>query len=808
MESPWKELRLSARSLIKHPGFTLPVIVVLAVGFGANTMVFTVLHSVLLEPLPFSEPDRLAYVWTRNAEQDSEEQVSAPDMEDLRKTGAFTEIAAFGPWGLTMTAAEDPERIPTLAATPNLFHVLGVRPLHGRTFSPEEGIDGQDRVVVLSYPFWKSRFGGDSGVVGRTIELDEEPYVVIGVLPPEMAFPSNQVGFWKPLVMETDPEERASRWLHVIGRLASGISPELADQMAAALSEGLAREYPETNRGWSLEAAPLHGAFVGKPRTALLFLQLIVGFVLLIACVNVANLLLARAESLRFEFAVRNALGASRGAQLSRLFAESFLLCLTGAALGLLIAWSGLRWLLTLVPRSLDAGDFSEVAGHAFPRFEQVAIDGNVLAASLLVLLATTVVFGLAPFIHSQRRDVRGPLAGGEDGQHQWLVRRGLVVAQVTLALALLIGAGLLLRSLAATLSVSPGFDPRGVLTMQASIGQIRDPIRRIQVLAEMHQEIEALPDVEAASFDGALPFTNVDVETEFRPLETEGADNPVASARLHTIGPNYFRTLRIPMRKGRAFDERDSLGKPLVVIVNEELARRYWPGRNSVGRRIVFIGAEEHPFEVVGVVADTHQEGLDIAVVPEIYTNFAQQAPRTVTFAVRATAGNPSGLTSAVKARLREVVPGLAIRHVFPLTTLVGDSTTDRRFVTLLTGLGAGLALLLAITGIYGMIAYSAAERSHELALRLALGAQRREIFRKVIGEGFRLGLAGVVLGLILALFLNRILRSLLFGVSATDPMIFLVVPLLLVAVACLAALPVARKATRLDPASALRYD
>lgn len=805
MRFSFSGLRTSARSLVRDPAFTLPVVILLGIAIGTNAAMFAFVDGILLEPLPLRQPERLVLIWAESA-SDDKMRMSAPDLVDLERSSyVFEALAAFAPWGLTLTEGDDPERIATLAATPNLFQVLGVEAEQGRTFGPQDASVEDEPVVVLSHRFWRTRLAS-AEVVGKRIELDERPHRVLGVLPPEMTFPTSQAALWIPLGVESFGEQRDARWLQVVGRLAEGRSRVEASEELAAIATGLAAEHPATNRGWTLRLESLHEMQVRAVRPGLLALQGAVLLLLLIACINLASLILARGESRRQELAVRASLGASLGTLSAQLALEGLLLAAAGGALGLFLARLLLRGMLQLIPRDLAEGAFENVAGQAFPRLEEVAIGPGTWLFTLGLSLAIAALLTLVPLRGFRRSNLRSSLVGeAYGGPRGRALRRALVVAEIALALALLVGSGLLIRSFWSVLEVDPGFEPEGVLTMELSVGRFRDAEQRARIIEQLLDNVATLPGVEEVGFSTTLPFTQVDWEIEYSlPEAPPGADGERTTALYHAASPGYFSALRIPVLEGRPLAARDRVDAPPVVVINRTLARRHWPGKSPVGRRIA-LPDESEAFEIVGVVGDTYQRGLDVPVAPEIFTSFAQRPPRFMKLAIRGHSAEPEGLIEPVKEKLREVLPALPVRNARPLAQLVSESTADRRFSAALAGQFALVALVLALIGVYSVLSYLVLERRRELGLRMALGATHGQVRMLVLREGLTLAALGAAGGVFLALSIGRLLRGLLYGVEAADPLTFTVIVLLLVAATLIATYLPARRATRLEPRSVL---
>ncbi len=819
METLWQDLRYSARMLVKNPGFTLIAVITLALGIGATTAIFSVVNGVLLRPLDYHDPQQIVTLLHKGRSP-----VSPANFMDLRASSqSFELMAAAEAWGGTLASDDRPEAVSGLRMGDGLFDLLGVQPLLGRTLRAEDFEPGKDHVLVLSHKLWQRAFGGDPSVVGRPLALSGEPYTVVGVMPPQFQFPpfwSTRAELWAPLDLSNRATSRGGNSLRVFARLKPGASRTQAQAEIDAINIQLAHAYPDQNTGLDIRVDPLNEKVVGNVRPALLILSGAVGFVLLIACANVACLLLARAATRQKETAVRVALGATRRRILRQLLTESLLLSLCGAAVGILVAEWGVELLTALL--SGNSSSFSV----RLPRLNEVKIDAGTLGFTFTVSLVTSVLFGLAPALSASKPDLNQVLkesGRGTTGGRRRL-RETLVVAELALALVMLIGAGLLMTSFVRLQSVDPGFNPQKLLTMTTSLAgasQYVGPAREA-FYQQLTDRLTALPGVESASAVNHLPLAGdvwgTTLAIEGRPLAAPG-ESIVAAFRVSR--PDYFRTMGIQLSAGRDFTQRDTPEAPGVVILNETLARRYWPAEDPLGKRITLDdprGTTKTPewLTIVGMVKDVKQESWTDAPSNEIYLPFQQSGGfysgvarqfTSMTIVVRTTV-EPRGLAAAVQDTVRTFDRAMPVSNVMSMEQVIADALWQPRFNLQLIGLFAGLALVLAAIGLYGVMSYSVAQRTHEVGLRMALGAQRADVITLVLRQGMKLTVVGVALGLFASVALTRLMANLLFGVSATDPRVFGVIALILVGVALLACIVPAHRATRVDPMVALKYE
>jgi predicted permease len=803
LEDLWHDLRFGARMLLKKPGFTLIALLTLALGIGANTAIFSIVNGVLLKPLPYEQPDQLVQLW--EAPRVGALGAASPGafLDWKEQSTSFESLSLLHNTDLNLTGEGEPERISGVKMSAGGLQILRARPMLGRVFAPDEDQPGREKVIVLTHRLWQRRFGGDTNIVGRSIQLSDQGYTVIGVLPPGF-LPWDEPEFIIPSsVASEDANRRDAHWLNVFGRLKPGLTVEQARAEVNALSARLKPLYPAYKKNFVVNIAPMQELMTGDIKPILLLLLGAVGFVLLIACANIANLLLARALARQREMAIRAALGASRWRVIRQLLTESVLLALTGALLGLLLAF----W-------SVDA--LSHLTGVHLPRAQEVGLDLRVLGFALCVSLLSGLAFGLAPAVQASKPDLNETLkerGRGSQGSARNGVRSSLIVSEVALALILLIGAGLLLNSFFRLTNVPPGVNPKNALTMQISLPDKKYPNveRRAAFYQQTLERIENIPGIEAAGVTRTMPLAGSSPSTFFSIVGRPGQPESGYLTDFDFCTPGYFQAAGIPVRTGRLFEQSDRPGAARVVLINETLARQYFPNEDPLGKLIhleTFTGKIDEGWEIIGIVGDVRQRGQTQNVRPCVYRPQAFSFGGSDGHLVIRTTGASMAIAESVRKAILEVDPSQPVANVRTMEDVLGASVAQRRFITMLLGGFAATSLLLAAIGLYGVIAYGVSQRTHEIGIRIAMGAQARDILQLVVWHGMKLALIGVGLGLIGSLVLTRLLKTLLYGVSATDPATFALIALSILGVALLACYLPARRATKVDPVVAIKYE
>ena len=815
------DLRCALRQLVKSPGFTAVAILTLALGIGACTAVFSLVNALLIRPLPYKAPEELVLLWQKFSAQGLDQiPVSAPEYLDYEKqTTSFEQIAAFDYTDLNLTAGDMPERIQGAVVTPSLFPLLGVAPIRGRVFTNDEFGEGRDGVVILSGRLWQRRFNSDPNLVGKEIALNGRNFTVVGIMPAKFQFPlplfgiqggtfAGPVDIWKPIAFTKDElGSRGSRSYGVIGRLKNRVSSAQAQAEIDTIHANWLKQFPDNYNpdvrfGGTLY--PLHEQVVGEMRTALFILLTAVGVVLLIVCANLTTMLLARAGVREREFAIRVALGASRLQLLRQVLCESVQLALIGGVAGTLLAMWGLDLLRV-------------IGAQTVPRLAEANIDVRVLLVMLIVSVATGIVFGIIPALASGNPELTEALKeggrGATTGAPRNRVRNALVVVEVAMALVLLVSAGLLVKSFVRLQDVHPGFNPRNVLTAELSLPLLKYPRGKpvIDFYADVVRRVRAIPGIESAGMTSILPLSGSNSDNSFH-IEgrSEMQTKVYPDEEVRAITPDYFRVLQVPLIEGRFFTEADTADAPGVVIVNQAMAKKYWPGENALGKRINFGDADPQKikwFTIVGVVTNIHHQGLDIDPKPEFYLPHSQRPYRGMILAVRS-AQDPRSVIATLRKGIQAIDPEQPLANVRTLEMVASESIAPRRLSVFLLGTFASIAMLLAAVGLYGVISYLVVQRTHEIGVRMALGAQRSDVLRLMMGHAMRLVLIGAAIGLAIAFVSSRALQAMLYKVGAFDFPTFAAVTFALVAVALLASYIPALRATRADPMIALGHE
>ncbi|HEX4948284.1 MAG TPA: ABC transporter permease [Blastocatellia bacterium] len=814
MQTLWHDLRYGFRLLLRKPAFTAVAILALALGIGANTAIFSVVNAILLRPLPYPEPERLVQLNHNYPQINLKASVSAFGYTIYKEQAkAFEQIAAVSGSSLNLTGSGEPEQLQAMTVTASFFPLFGADAARGRVFLPEEEQDGRNRVAVLSDALWTRRFGANPNLVNQTITLNGENYTVIGVLPASFQF-GREFGrvpdLFVPLTFtpqQLSPNNLNNEYLSVFGRLRAGLTVQQAQAEMDTLADNVLKQYaPQmTRQQWNLLLQPLNELVVGDVRFALWVLLGAVGLVLLIACANVANLTLARAADRQREMAVRAAMGARRGRVVRQLLTESVLLAVIGGVLGLGLA----AWGVSLL---------SQLSQIQIPRVHEVGLDWRVLFFTLGVSVLTGIAFGLVPALQASRSDLHDVLKeGGRTGQSgaRGRLRSVLIVAEMALALTLLVGAGLLMRSFWRLQQVSPGFQPQGVLSLMVSLPshKYKEPPQRANFFEQLLPQLRALPGVQTVGASSVIPMSGTNSSGSF---SIEGRQVPQGQSIPHgdrwMAAGDYFETMKIPLVRGRYFNAQDTANSLSVAVIDETMAKKYWPNEDPLGKRIGILGEgtpqEPKWREIVGIVGHAKHRNLEGESRVQYYLPYAQRPTTSNMFLVLRTAGDPTSIAGAVRNTVRNLDKELPVFRVTTMEQLVADSMAQRRFTLWLLGIFAVTALLLAAVGLYGVLAYSVSQRSHEIGIRMALGAQSRDVQKMVVGQGMKLVLLGTGIGLVGAFMLMRLMGSLLFGVGAADPVTYVVIAALLASVALLACWIPARRATKVDPMIALRYE
>ncbi|MGI8655947.1 MAG: ABC transporter permease [Pyrinomonadaceae bacterium] len=813
MNTLWQDVRFAVRMLWKNPGFTVVAIFTLALGIAANTTIFSAIDALLLKPFAFRDMPRIVNVFETIPALDMQTGSVAPAIFlDIRnQITAFESIAATSGWSANLTENERPERITGATVTPGFFEVLGIEMKMGRSFAAEEEQTGRDPVVILSDALWRRRFNSEPNIIGRIVKINERNFTVAGIAPPEANYPRGNVEMWTPFIFDKeDTADRESHYMRVVGRLKPNASVEQATSELNGLAQRLAAQYPQTNEGRGLRAMNFLESETRGPRPYLIIMLGACGFVLLIACANVANLLLLRAAERRHEIAIRLTLGASRFRVVRQLLTESLLLAIAGGALGLLLS----VWSVDALRAGMPANFAKFVSG-----WSNLGIDWRVFGFTMLLSLVTGVVFGLVPALQASKTNLNealkegGRSSGAQSGRGRNRTRSLLVVTEVALSLVLLVGAGLMMRSFVKLINVDPGFNARGALTFGVALPRLKYPKdeERVNFQKRFLERLETLPGLTNAAAINNLPLGFDNSDTGFwRDGEPTPAPGQTPLAYIQVGSLNYFKTMEIPLLEGRNFDTRDTAEATPVLIISRALAQKHFKNEDPLGKRLR-LGSGDKPYEIVGVVGDVRHEAFSEKVTEQelaVYQPYAQNPWREMTFIVRAKNGDPAALTAAVRSELQAIDKDQPLYNVRTIDQVFSESMAPQRLSSFMFAAFALVALLLAAVGIYAVIAYSVAQRTHEIGIRMALGAQRGDIFRLVIGHGMKLILIGIGAGLVAAFAVTRLMASILYGVSATDVWTFAGISALLAGVALVACYVPAQRATKVDPMIALRHD
>ncbi len=799
-----KDIRYGLRSLVRNPAFTAIAIITLSLGIGANTAIFSVVNAVLLRPLPFADAERIMWLWDTGPQLPTMP-TSIPEFLDWKEQNhSFESLAAFLTGNMFLDSGDGTEDVPVGLVTPEMFSLFKVNPIIGRTFTEEETQPGRFRVAVLSHSTWQKRFGSDPNIAGRTIQLNGRPYTIVGVMPAGFSFPERAT-LWRPLVIDRANLDRGPHFLNVVGRLKPDVTMAQAQAEMSTLSARLSKEHPEKTSGHGVKIVSLADIVVGDIGRALFVLLGAVGFVLLIACANLANLMLARIGGREREIAVRTALGASRVRIVRQLLTESLLLAVAGGAVGLLLAIWAVSWLVSLSPDTI-------------PRLNEIRVDMRVAGFTLLISAATGVLFGVVPALQASKTEFTDALKESgrtTAGVRKQRLRSALVVSEVALSLVLLVGAGLLIRSFAKLNQVNPGFNPEQVLTMGVSLLPNKYPEDQqvATFYSQLLQQSATVPGVISVSATAGLPVSGADTTDNFtiegRPAIPKESE-PLTE--YWVVTPRYFQAMGIPLLAGRDFSDADTKQSPNVVIINDEFRRRHFSSEDPLGHRLRLQGQERDPLLIVGVVGNSRNIALDAqpraaAYVPFLQDPLSTNLARSLTIVAR-TKSDPGAVAGSLRSVVTSMDKSVPVYAVKPMTEYLRDSLSRRRFSMVLLSTFSGVALILAALGIYGVISYGVIQRTHEMGIRMALGAQRSDVLKLVLRQAMIVVLVGVAIGLLGSWALTRLMKSLLFNVSVTDPLTFAGIAVLMILIALLACLIPAMRATKVDPLVALRYE
>lgn len=812
----WQDIRYGLRVMRKNPGFIAIAVFALALGVGANTAIFSVVNAILLHPINYNNPDQLVMVWEKSARRGfGQIPTSLPNFLDLRTSNSTLEdLGAFSDSNFNLTGGDQPERVTGVRVSASLLSLIGISPARGRLFVAGEDQPQASRVLILSNHLWQRSFGGNPNLVGQTVALNGDSYIVVGIMPPDFKFPpafsatvaSSQYAMpkadlWVPLTSDAVPMLRDIRTLFMIGRLKPGVTAEAAHADMNVVASRLQKEYPAVDADMQVDVVPLSQQITGDIRLALIVLFAAVGCVLLIACANVANLLLAKASGRQKEVAIRTALGATRLRIIRQLLTEGMLLGLAGGLLGSLLAILLLRQLVIFSPANVSIPD-------------NIGIDWQVLGFTLLLSLLTSFLFGLAPALQASKLDLNETLKeggrGNSGGSKQNRLRSLLVITEVALALVLLIASGLMIKSFLRLQDVNPGFSSENLITLEMQLpeGKYADKERQAIFQQQLVQRVAQVPGVQSVGTVDNLPFSgnefNIGVTIEGQP-PLSNAERP--RVFLRNVSSKYFESMGIPLRKGRNFSDSDNLNVPLVAVINETAARRFWPNEEPLGKRLKR-GRPENPWiTVVGVVGSVSHTSLQVASQPELYLPYQQNPGLNLTLVARTTS-DPKTFAGAVRREVSAIDSDLPVSNLKFMDEIIGKSVAQPRVYALLLAIFAGLALILASIGIYGVMSYTVTQRTHEIGIRMALGARPADVLKLIVMQGMILGIAGIIIGLIASFAVTRVLASQLYGVTATDPITFAVISILLILVVLIACCVPALRATKVDPMTAVRYE